>query len=106
MAHVLGDRRDHFESIDDVWELFRIVLKERKRREIDPTLKLLRESVTELEEHGEEEPFTRERLSEMLLFLETMIGFYEQFIELPTGVLRRLTKIGGEIKKILLQISG
>src|SRR6185295_7711383 len=42
VVHVLGDRRDHFESVKDVWELFRAVLDERKKREIDPTLELLR----------------------------------------------------------------
>src|SRR5262249_22749211 len=30
VVHVLGDRRDHFESLKDVWEIFRIVLEERK----------------------------------------------------------------------------
>src|SRR6267142_1461141 len=40
VVHVLGDRRDHFESIKDVWEIFRIVSEERKRREIDPKLKV------------------------------------------------------------------
>src|SRR4051812_12591018 len=40
-VHVMGDRRDHFESVKDVWELFRMVLDERKKREIDPTLELL-----------------------------------------------------------------
>src|SRR6185369_11277665 len=42
VAHVMGDRRDHFESMKNVWEMFRIVLHERKKREIDPTLALLR----------------------------------------------------------------
>ena len=41
VVHVLGDRRDHFESLKDVWEIFRIVSEERKRREIDPTLRVL-----------------------------------------------------------------
>src|SRR5438552_7002935 len=45
IVHVLGDRRDHFESIKDVWELYRQVMDERKRREIDPTLTLLRDCV-------------------------------------------------------------
>src|SRR5260221_1800781 len=45
MVHVLGDKRDHFESMKDVWELFRVVLDERKRREIDPTLAMLRECI-------------------------------------------------------------
>src|SRR5437763_8230204 len=33
VVHVLGDRRDHFESTKDVWEIFRIVSEERKRRD-------------------------------------------------------------------------
>src|SRR6266516_1336459 len=47
MVHVMGDKRDHFESMKDVWEMFRVVLDERKRREIDPTLHLLRECLAE-----------------------------------------------------------
>src|ERR1700757_965308 len=45
VTHVLGDRRDRFESVKDAWELFRIVIEERKRREVDPTVALLRECV-------------------------------------------------------------
>ena len=48
LVHVLGDRRDHFESTKDVWEIFRTVSEERKRREIDPTLRVLAECVQEL----------------------------------------------------------
>ncbi|MGH9704912.1 MAG: GbsR/MarR family transcriptional regulator, partial [Candidatus Acidiferrales bacterium] len=40
---VFGDRRQHFESMKDLWEMFRIILEERKRREIDPTITVLRE---------------------------------------------------------------
>src|SRR5207249_3416008 len=47
LVHVLGDKRDHFESLKDAWEMFRIVLDERKRREIDPTLHMLRECISE-----------------------------------------------------------
>src|SRR5882724_10223575 len=50
LVHVLGDRRDHFESLKDVWEMFRMVLDERKRREIDPTLAMLRECIAEAEQ--------------------------------------------------------
>src|SRR2546430_12458729 len=51
VAHVLGDRRDYFESMHDVWEMFKIILEERKRREVDPTIAVLRECV-ELVEKG------------------------------------------------------
>src|SRR5438552_6473590 len=49
IVHVLGDRRDHFESLKDVWEMFRIIREERKRREIDPTLRVLQECVADLD---------------------------------------------------------
>src|SRR5215468_10578279 len=49
MVHVLGDKRDHFESMKDVWEMFRLVLDERKKREIDPSLAILRECIAEAE---------------------------------------------------------
>src|SRR5438309_11938563 len=45
VVHVMGDRRDHFESVKDVWSLFQIIMDERKKREIDPTLAVLRECV-------------------------------------------------------------
>src|SRR3954447_7094230 len=47
VAHVMGDRRDHFESMKDVWEMFRVILDERKKRETDPTLAMLRGAVNE-----------------------------------------------------------
>src|SRR5213079_286145 len=49
LVHVLGDKRDHFESMKEVGDMFRIVLDERKKREIDPTLSMLRECIAEAE---------------------------------------------------------
>ncbi len=66
VVHVLGDRRDHFESIKDVWEIFRIVSEERKRREIDPTLRVLAECVHEVKSDAQGDAYTRERLESML----------------------------------------
>src|SRR2546422_7710732 len=50
LVHVLGDKRDHFESMKEVWEMFRVVLDERKRREIDPTLAVLPACIAEAAE--------------------------------------------------------
>ena len=44
---VLGDRRQHFESMKDVWEMFRIIVEERKRREFDPTVEVVRECLAD-----------------------------------------------------------
>jgi len=71
-THVLGDRRDHFESLKDVFEMFRLILNERKRREVDPTLAVLRECEEALGAQKKEEPYVQERLDGMLEFFESM----------------------------------
>jgi len=100
-VQVLGDRRDHFEAIDDVWEVFRAILNGRKRREIDPTLAVLRQSVGELEGSGEESAHVREKLEDMLGFFETVVKIYDQVAEMPTGVLLRATELGDTFGKVL-----
>jgi DNA-binding transcriptional regulator GbsR (MarR family) len=100
-VHVMGDRRDHFESMKDVWEMFRMVLDERKKREIDPTLALLRDCVAEAERGGAAERHTRERLSRMEEFFETMGGWYEQIRRLPTPGVIRFVKLGDKVRKWL-----
>src|SRR3954465_286617 len=62
VVHEMGDRRDHFETIKDVWEMFRLILDERKKRECDPTLTLLRDAVAEAKKPGND-AHTRERLA-------------------------------------------
>src|SRR5438045_8552282 len=47
VVHVIGDRRDHFESMKDVFAMFRIIARERKRREIEPTLRDLSDCIAE-----------------------------------------------------------
>ncbi len=101
VVHVLGDRRDHFECMKDVWEMFRIVVEERKRREVDPTLAMLRESVGELERSNSGDAYTRERLREMREFFEAMTSFYEELRRLPSGTLRQALKLRGKARKVL-----
>jgi DNA-binding transcriptional regulator GbsR (MarR family) len=79
----LGDRRDYFESKEDVWEIFRIVLKERKKREIEPTLALLRECSEEVEESGQSSSYSGKRINEFLGFVETSTVWYERLISMP-----------------------
>src|SRR5437016_7023117 len=90
VTHILGDRRDHFESVKDVWEIFRIVAEERKRREIDPTLRVLQECVAELSSDGQGDAYTRQRLETMLEFLRAMSGLYEEALRMPPGALKGL----------------
>lgn len=101
VVHVLGDRRDHFESVKDVWEIFRIVAEERKRREIDPTLRVLRECVDELRRAGQSDKFTRERLQSMLEFLTVMSGLFEEVVRIPASTLKGVAKLRGKMVALL-----
>jgi DNA-binding transcriptional regulator GbsR (MarR family) len=101
VTHILGDRRDHFESMKDVWEMFRIIVEERKKREADPTLEMLREVAADAKNSKGADAYTRERLEEMLQFFETMIGWLEQMRKLPTPALVRMVKLGDKVVKML-----
>ncbi len=100
VVHVLGDRRDHFETQKDVWELFRIVAEERKKREIDPTLRVLAECVQEAKA-GQGSTVTKERLEAMLEFLTAMTGLFEEISRMPTGALKGVAKLRGKVVTIL-----
>ena len=101
VVHLLGDRRDHFESMKDVWEMFRIIVDERRQREADPTLTMLREAVAETKKPGAADAYTRERLTDMLQFFELMTNWCQQTRKLPTAGVIRLVKMGDRIGKLL-----
>jgi DNA-binding transcriptional regulator GbsR (MarR family) len=97
-SHQLGDRRDHFESLADVWEMARIIGEERKRRELDPTMALLRECVAEV---GTADPSTRHRLGAMLELFEAAEAAYQVTRGVPTQELRRLVALRSRAQKVL-----
>ena len=101
VVHVLGDRRDHFETTQDVWEIFRTVSEERKRREIDPTLRVLYECVQELKSNPQGDAYTRERLESMLGFLTTMTGLFEEILRMPVGALKGVGRLRGKVITLL-----
>src|SRR5207247_1991566 len=78
LVHVMGDKRDHFESLKDVWEMFRVVLDERKRREIDPTLNMLRGCIAEAEKENTTDKRTLQHLRDLAEFFETTTAWYGQ----------------------------
>src|SRR5437763_1578359 len=84
IAHVLGDRRDHFESLKDVWQMFQIIVEERKRREVDPTIEMLKGCESELRQGGGDS-YTIERLEQMSEFFETTSALYREVSRLPAG---------------------
>jgi DNA-binding transcriptional regulator GbsR (MarR family) len=101
VVHVMGDRRDHFEAMQDLWELFLVIIEERKRREIDPTLTLLRECVLDADSDKQTPQQIKDRIANMLEFIETLTGWYEQMRAVPKGSLVTLMKMGSKITKVL-----
>jgi DNA-binding transcriptional regulator GbsR (MarR family) len=101
VVHMLGDRRDHFETRSDVWEMFSIVLNERRRREMDPTLDMLREIMDELGDSDAESGYTREKLQELLDFFETIMSLYDQLENMPLSSVKNIAKMGNLAGKLL-----
>jgi DNA-binding transcriptional regulator GbsR (MarR family) len=101
VVRVIGDRREHFQSIKDVWQLFEILLDERKRREMDPTLKMLRETQALLNDGAKVDAHTHERVTEMLGFFELMDGWFGEVRRLPLASRVKLVKWGTRIRSWL-----
>ena len=101
VVHVLGDRRDHFESMKDVFEMFRVITHERKKREIDPTLRLLQGCITEAGKAKSADRYTRKRLTDLLQFFELTETAYLQLEKLPTAALLKLAKMGDKTLRLL-----
>ncbi len=101
MTHVLGDRRDYFESLHDVWELFRVIIEQRKQRELNPTLTMLRSCAEEVDTETETDPVTKERIRNMLGFVESTSDWYEEISAVPTSTLTRLMAMGKRITKLV-----
>ena len=101
LVHVMGDRRDHFESMKDPWEMFRVVLDERKKREIDPTLVMLRDALAELDAEKQKDAYTAERLRSLQDFFETTSAWYNQVKQWPTAAIVKFIRLGDKVLKVL-----
>ncbi len=96
VIHRLGDRRDYFHTMQDVWQMFRIVAAKRKQREIDPTADLLRELV-ETPDLKETDPYTHQRLNNLLTFIQTMTRWYQQVERLSPKAISNMAKLGAKL---------
>jgi DNA-binding transcriptional regulator GbsR (MarR family) len=101
MVHILGDKRDHFESMKDVWEMFRVVLNERKRREIDPTMQMLDECIADAEKNKATDAYTEQRLRDLREFFGTTSAWYSQVCQLPASGIVKFLKLGDKVLKTL-----
>ena len=101
ITHVMGDRRDYFQARKDIWETLTTIMDGRKRREIDPTLLMLRECVRDSKSDQETPEQVKERLAGMLEFLEETSGWYEQVRAMPRPTLLKLMRMGARVAKVV-----
>ncbi len=100
LKHKPGDRRDYFSTPDDIWQIVRTLVEERKKREIDPTMTLLREVLMQ-EPASVEERHAQERMREMHDLFELLTGWYADVQRLDTERLVQLLTLGSKVQKIL-----
>lgn len=100
VVHLMGDRRDHFETSSDVWALFRTVVSERKQREFDPTIALLRECVADAA-FSKEDKSSQLRVKESLALMETLSSWANEMLRLEPSTLLKVMKLGAKIQGLV-----
>ena len=100
-VHVMGDRRDHFKTTADVWDIFDTVVEERKKRELNPTLTMLRECELEATSEKDTPDVVKQRISNMKNFLETLSEWHTQMQSVPRDTLINLLHLGNKVTRFL-----
>lgn len=100
MSHIPGDRREHFSSLGDVWEIFRTVAAERHRREIEPTASMLRESLLETP-ISDAELYTQMQIQKMHDLFELANNWFSEIQHLSPEQLTRLMTFGKKVQRVL-----
>ena len=100
VSHQLGDRRDYFETSLDVWELFRTIVRERREREFEPTVRLLAE-LTQDKAFAKEAPDAQDRVRETLNFMSTLGSWSDEMLRLSPTTLQRVLKMGASVQKFV-----
>ena len=101
VVHEMGDRRDYFESQKDVWDIFFAIAEQRKRREFDPTLSVLRECVIDVNDDPGIDAQTQQRIQNTLEFLEQLMGWYDQIKTISPQTLTKVMKLGSRIQNLI-----
>lgn len=100
LRHFMDDRRDYFTTPDDIWEIVRTLAEERRKREIDPTMTVLRE-LTMQDPASEAERHAQARMAETLAVIELLTGWYDDVKRLDTDRLAQLLSLGATVQKVL-----
>lgn len=98
LRNIMGDRRDYFETSGDVWDLFRTVVSERKKRELEPTIAALHHYLAS-PELAKEDPCAQKRIADTLALIETLTTWVDEMLVLDPSTLMKLLKMGASVQK-------
>lgn len=100
LQHIPGDRREYYSTPDDVWVIFKTLAEERRQREIEPTLTMLRGALLETPEN-EAEAYAQERMRQMHEFIDLITHWFNDIQRLDVETLQKLIKLGAQAQKLL-----
>ncbi|HTO62288.1 MAG TPA: GbsR/MarR family transcriptional regulator [Bradyrhizobium sp.] len=100
LRRIAGDRREYFSTPDDIWAILRTLVEERKRREIDPTMTMLRDVLMDAPS-SDDERHAQARMRQMYELIELLTGWFDEVERLENRNLIQLLKLGAKVQKIL-----
>jgi DNA-binding transcriptional regulator GbsR (MarR family) len=100
LLHQPGDRREYFEPPKDVWDIFKALLEERRRREVEPTLSMLRDALLETAS-TEADLVAQQRMRDMYNLIELSSSWFDDVQRLSPETLTSLMKMGSTVGKLL-----
>jgi DNA-binding transcriptional regulator GbsR (MarR family) len=100
LIHQPNDRREYFQAPEDVWAIFRTLANERRKREIDPTLSMLRDALME-QPSVAEDIHAQERMKQMHGFIELMTDWLDDMQKMDSATLASLMQMGSKVQKLL-----
>ena len=100
LKHLPNDRREYFQAPEDVWAIFRTLAEERRKREIDPTLSMLREALMEEGVTGDD-MHAQARMRQMHELIELMTGWLQDVQKMDSATLASLMKMGAKVANLL-----
>ena len=100
LIHRPNDRREYFQAPEDVWAIFRTLANERRKREVDPTLSMLREALME-QPATAEDIHAQERMKQMHQFIELMTTWLDDVQKMDSETLASLMQMGAKVQKLL-----
>jgi DNA-binding transcriptional regulator GbsR (MarR family) len=100
LRHLPGDRREHFEPCGDAWDTFRRLAEERRRREIEPTLTMLRDALLQAPA-SPEDAHAQGRMKEMHDLIEQLMQWFDEVSRMDVQTLSKLMKMGSKVGKLL-----